>query len=449
MYSNLHHFLESSGNIESLVAYDFKNEAPCIETVKEKDSIEKFIKYKNYNKNGGKFDCDNSNGTCALTGDIYKNLWGWEYNNRYSMPHCLLHSFGQVWNRMGADTINSFQTTYKIALKIYNNDVSKLKENRLLYEFASLTHTIGNFTLVPFHLNKGDNVSFNQYRGSSLGDYFDLSLKLIKDTVDESVFKKFIDTFLLNDYVDKNYNVIPLFKGHLQLLEKNLDKTKNIFPQTEEELNEYLENVIEKIKTRGRKMISIIRGGSNCVDNSIETEVIKTKKAPNKAVKILVITAAILFLSFLSVFFAFFFNACSNIGGFYGLVKQYGLTKTITAGILEFGKDSATLAIFITVVIWLLYFGVRKLSNYILYNYLGKCNSCGKIFAMKKTNTKLAKKEDISVLVELKEKDEVGRVTGTKEEYIPGERRFYKTTYKCKYCNYKSTKTTTKDIKKV
>lgn len=449
MHSNLYRFLESSDNIESLVAYDFKNEAPCIEIVKEKNSIEKFIKYKNYNKNGGKFDCDNSNGTCSLTGDIYKNLWGWEYNNRHSMPQCLLHSFGHVWGRMGADTINSFQTTYKIALKIYNNDASKLKKNRLLYEFASLTHTLGNFTLVPFHLNKGDNMSFNQFRGTSLGDYFDLSLKLIKDTVDETVFKKFIDTFLLNDYVDKNYNIIPLFKGHQQLLKENFDKSKNMFPQTEEELNEYLENVIERIKTRGRKMISIIKGENKYMDNLSEIEIKKNKKSSNKVVKILVITASILFVSFIGIFLALFLKACGDVGGFHELAKQHGFIKIITTGILEFGGNSATLAIFITVVVWLLYFGVCKLSNYISFNYLGKCNSCGKMFAMRKRDTKLTKKEDISILVELKEKDAGGNVTGTKEEYIPGERRFYKTTYVCKYCHYKSAKTKTKDIKKV
>ena len=87
----------------------------------------------------------------------------------------------------------------------------------------------------------------------------------------------------------------------------------------------------------------------------------------------------------------------------------------------------------------------RKIAK----KYFLQCPNCKKIFALKKIKSELAKKEDISILVELKDKDEYGKITKTREEYIPGERKFYNDVYICKHCNEKTIKHRTKDIKKI
>ena len=267
MYTNLEEFVKGDNKLESLITYDFKFEAPWEEVRNEKHPIKRFLNYKNYNKGNRKFDCDNSNGSCSLTDSIYYNLWGWSYKNRFTIPENLKEKLGIHWNRMGSDTMNSFSTTYGQALKIYSQDSNAVNSNMYIQKFASLTHSIGNFTLVPFKLDEQKNKkSFNQYRGANFGryfvyDYFDLSLKLIKENVSDSIFKSYIDTFYLNVYVDQHYNIKPLFKRHEEFLTKeniSLENPKKFLPADETELNEYLENVIESIESRGKRMIEAL-----------------------------------------------------------------------------------------------------------------------------------------------------------------------------------------------
>ncbi|MBA9086884.1 hypothetical protein FHR92_003364 [Fontibacillus solani] len=242
----------------NLITYDFKNEDPCKEVRGEKDPIRKFEIYKNSKSN---FDCD-----CSRLADrIYELLWGWNYRNKFSIPDNLKGKLEATkWDRLGCDTMNSFLTTYNHARKIYTQDHDNVRANDYLKKFASLTHSIGNFTLVPFKLDfRQDVKSFNQNRGWHGGkyfvyDYFDLSLKLIKEHVNALGFKAYIDTFYLNDYVDHNYDIIPLFGGHVELLKEDkllLDNPNRFLPKNEAELIEYLRNVLEKIESRGLRIV--------------------------------------------------------------------------------------------------------------------------------------------------------------------------------------------------
>jgi hypothetical protein len=245
----------------NLITYDFKNEDPCKEVRDEKDPFRKFELYKNSKSN---FDCDRS----ELADRIYKLLWGWSYYENSDIIPDILKGMLEAtkWERLGCDTMNSFSTTYTKARKIYTQDLDKVRANDYLKKFASLTHTIGNFTLIPFKLNFRQDVrSFNQDRGWRrkegmyfVYDYFDLSLKLIKENVSETGFKAYIDTCYLNDYVNKNYDIIPLFKGHADLLKEDKLPIDNpyIFLTTDEaELIEYLRNVLEKIESRGHRIV--------------------------------------------------------------------------------------------------------------------------------------------------------------------------------------------------
>lgn len=449
MYKTLTQFLNNCDNVSEIVNYDFKNELSEIANAKEKTYIDKFLLYKSF---GGKIDCDNSNGSCPLTNDIYIKLWGWDYKQRYTLTGLLQEKFGSVWNRFGSDTMNSFQTTYNKAIKIYNNDLSAVKNNKLLNEFAKLTHSIGNFTLVPFHLKENDTLSFNQFRGTKLGDYFDLSLKLLKENVGFSVFKEFIDTFYLNDYVDEQYNIIPLFTRHKQLLNQdkmNFANIEEILPQNENELNEYLNNVISKIKNRGIKMAEMLFSVKGDIDNSMNIEQTKKSSLKSRIIQISLIILCAFLLSFVIFFVVLSSSACNNAGGFNNLVNQYGFFPLIVELFKTFTISSLKISLLSITFLTLLYFIARSIYRKIAKRFLMQCPNCKKLFALKKIDTKLVKKEDISILVELKDKNAYGETTGTREDYIPGERKFYNEVYLCKHCNNKTVKHITKDVKKL
>lgn len=63
-----------------------------------------------------------------------------------------------------------------------------------------------------------------------------------------------------------------------------------------------------------------------------------------------------------------------------------------------------------------------------------RCKECKKMFAMKKRDKTHIDSQQISVKKEIKNRNRDGEVIGTSEQYIPGVRHYYKTTYVCKYC---------------
>jgi hypothetical protein len=181
-----------------------------------------------------------------------------------------------------ADTMNSFMTTYDQAKIIYKNGENHLyanaNENEELRKFARLTHTIGNFTLVPRNLPPFTtvNISFNQYRGrKTVYDYWDLSLRLLKENLVfpesnlEDSFEQYVRLFYLKDYyLDDNHTIKPLFTRHKKLLAEPLEmplslttalgktlKPDDFLPQSESELIEFLKTVNFRIEKRGKKMV--------------------------------------------------------------------------------------------------------------------------------------------------------------------------------------------------
>lgn len=263
MYKNIKNFLGDGNSLDELIDYDLKNESVALSKFKGLSSIEMFIHYKNL----GNFDCDNSNGTCSFMDSIYSLLWGWNYKERMKMNLKLGTQNSTRWNRFGPDTMNSFSTTYRLALKIYKNDFTSILNNIELQRFAKLTHTIGNMTLIPFKLKESDKMSFNQSRGVRFGeyfvfDYFDLSLKIIEENIDKETFKEFIKIFLLEDYFDEGFNINPLIRSHAEYLkDQNIDIStpSKFLPTTESELNEYLINVNSVIVKRSQQIVESLK----------------------------------------------------------------------------------------------------------------------------------------------------------------------------------------------
>jgi len=63
------------------------------------------------------------------------------------------------------------------------------------------------------------------------------------------------------------------------------------------------------------------------------------------------------------------------------------------------------------------------------------CKNCKKWFAFTKRDTALTRMEKIYTVVENKVRPIYSRdVTEIREQHIPGTRKTYETTYKCKYC---------------
>lgn len=193
--------------------YESKKKSDNCRYEEQENPIKNWLKYRISNDN---YDCDNSLGMAEL----YKVIWG-----------CCTEKSEAV----RGDTINSFWTTFKVAMQIYDtnyhiykvsvgkkpfsvqfeeilNDLKniydKLDQNMQieLEKLARLTHSIGNF--IP--MIRG----YNTGRYPHTKDYFDLTLDTLKVFLSENGFKDVVERYQLDDYVKNSYDVKRLFEGH-------------------------------------------------------------------------------------------------------------------------------------------------------------------------------------------------------------------------------------------
>ena len=255
--------------------WDFKN---CYTDSLPKDSITAFLKYKNgkskdttrngeskgttrfciTGKKGSRADCDKE----AI--GLYQVL-GWQNSAK---------------DIIRGETMNSFLTTFKCALeqssdcdtqsdKLVIKSGKKLpfsdlydekknikeqpymafdvvKNNRPAFQtFAKLTHTIGNFTVLPHWMNTG--------RSNLSQDYWDIFLLSLQEWLDlisptSEAWINFIELYYLQPYVNKDYQIEPLWKNH---------SYGNPLPSTQD-FPIFLKAVNERIEERGRYMIKQI-----------------------------------------------------------------------------------------------------------------------------------------------------------------------------------------------
>lgn len=467
MYGSLVEFLKSKSDQESIVNYDFKNECPYDYVREESDSIEKFFAYKKaYDTEDRPFDCDNSNGSCNLSGDIYEALWGWRKKHKYTTYEPLNKKINVNWDRYGTDTMNSFKTIYNQISKLNKGNESQTNDMYLLQRFAKLTHSLGNFTLVPFHLSDSDTRSFNQYRGFKAGryfvyDFFDLSLKIIKEHIGEESFKNYIDVFCLNMYVDENYQIKPLMKRHERYLNQekmDLSNPNDFLPETMDEAIEFLQNTIRNIETRGyllaSKLLNVEPAPSVLIEKtelqepqkeepvvekpkSMETlwaEYERKKKKRSKNIKI-----ALLIFSFCYTVYYAFREMGLSPKIILSAYKEYGLAETVNSLKMEllnldFFLNFIGIMLLVFLVPLFIITVVSTIIDIVLKSIFSQCPYCGKLYSYKRTSNKIIKEQSISIKVINKEKDKEGNVRGTTEQYIPGARRVYRSTYECSYC---------------
>ncbi|MBC3804052.1 hypothetical protein GH808_06325 [Acetobacterium fimetarium] len=249
------------------------------------------------------FDPDNSDETCDLTGEIYNILWGWSKEK----GGFRIASYFDEKMLLGGDTMNSVQTTLNLLIakshemgkesdrfKEYKDivnprgkqqiskryifwlfrqcqkDFEKLEDRNVSFsDYCIYTHSIGNFCLVP--------AGFNGGRAAKTKDYWDLSLAILKKEgyenggFEKDQFNKYINTFFLWDYVDREYNPKSLFSenfydenykrqnendSHSKYMEKEGGAR---LPENKEEVLFFLNNVNWAIKRRGIFMVAMLK----------------------------------------------------------------------------------------------------------------------------------------------------------------------------------------------
>ena len=271
--------------------WDFKN---CYTDSLPKDSITAFLKYKNgkskdttrngeskgttrfciTGKKGSRADCDKE----AI--GLYQVL-GWQNSAK---------------DIIRGETMNSFLTTFKCALeqssdcdtqsdKLVIKSGKKLpfsdlydekknikeqpymafdvvKNNRPAFQtFAKLTHTIGNFTVLPHWMNTG--------RSNLSQDYWDIFLLSLQEWLHlisptSEAWINFIELYYLQPYVNKDYQIEPLWKNHSYTTP--ILKEKEDFPI-------FLKAVNERIEERGKYMIKQICDRLNRTDFNFYKEI--------------------------------------------------------------------------------------------------------------------------------------------------------------------------------
>lgn len=98
----------------------------------------------------------------------------------------------------------------------------------------------------------------------------------------------------------------------------------------------------------------------------------------------------------------------------------------------------------IALVIAVIAYAFLKIHTIIKY----RCPACKKIDALMITR-KLINEEDISIKVQLENRNNSGEIVGHSEQYIPGVRKTYEITYECKFCGYINKELEKEDCKKI
>lgn len=258
--------------------WDFKR---CYTNSLSEDSITAFLKY----KNGGSKDTTRNGESKGTTRFCITGKKG-------SRADCDKEAIGlyQVlgWQNSAKDiirgeTMNSFLTTFKCALALEQSSDCDTQSDKLviksgkklpfsdLYDkeknieeqpymafdvvknnkeafrkFAKLTHTIGNFTVLPHWMNTG--------RSNLSQDYWDIFLLSLQEWLDlisptSEAWINFIELYYLQPYVNKDYQIEPLWKNHSY--NNPILKEKEDFPI-------FLKAVNERIEERGKYMIKQI-----------------------------------------------------------------------------------------------------------------------------------------------------------------------------------------------
>jgi len=270
----------------------------------EKDdmlALENYLKYKNvdaeklYNEDTKRFevrlfDCDSSNDTCELSTQIYEILWGLNKQKIQGFEECdfgpdTANSVANSLNHYVENNCKDFYELYKTCsvkkmYEIYINERGKYDNliRNVEFTFGQLfisSGCLGNLTLVPYR--------FNRTRNSVTGDYWDLSLYMLKELNDIELnerlnlsgrgkvkwnkqdFNKYVNMMFLWDYIIVESNgevrIKPLLESHEQIIDSG-EWEKYKYASSEDidkEYKRYVKIVNRIIKRRGLFIVAMLR----------------------------------------------------------------------------------------------------------------------------------------------------------------------------------------------
>ena len=240
--------------------WDFKNYSL---SPFQNDSITAFLKYKELPKNEG-IDCDKA-------AFYLYNILGWQNTTEDIIRGETMNSFITTFNEAIKDSSDYYTIANRLGKEprdrhipystLYQNQnylkFDIIQKNIKEFElFAILTHTIGNFTVLPSWMNTG------RYYFSR--DYWDITLLSLQEWLNilsPDAWTNFVETYYLQPYVNTEYNVELFWEGH----------DKKILPK-KENYPVFLKKVNERIEERGKYIIKQICNKLNKTDFNFYTD---------------------------------------------------------------------------------------------------------------------------------------------------------------------------------
>ena len=264
--------------------WDFKN---CYIDSLPEDNITAFLKYKDgeFKDNTSDFNITEKAGIDADCDkeaiELYKVL-GWQNSAtdviRGETMNSFLTTFNRaIWRSSNYNTlikelgINNRKDYYSIPDQPNNNNQPQVPNYQrfdiinpnlpAFQTFATLTHTIGNFTVLPHWMNTG--------RSNLSQDYWDIFLLSLQEWLHlisptSEAWINFIELYYLQPYVNKDYQIEPFWKNHSYT--NPILKKKEDFPI-------FLNAVNERIEERGKYMIKQICDRLNRTDFNFYKEI--------------------------------------------------------------------------------------------------------------------------------------------------------------------------------
>jgi hypothetical protein len=207
---------------EEVLTFDFKNESPSSAVQREQHPVKKFFLYRKEYQQNKKFDCDGCDLILEIHATIYsdKNLGYLDsdtMNSFYTSYRLLLLSFDKFFwdndiiafcHKRGIDFKSASENKKRLeryewllSEKVFNH-YAYINNHPEVKRFATLTHSLGNMTLIP----RGYNVG----RATSTKDYWDLTLLSLRDFFGSS-FDNFVTDYYMQDFT---VDTIEFWEGH-------------------------------------------------------------------------------------------------------------------------------------------------------------------------------------------------------------------------------------------
>ena len=246
--------------------WDFKN---CYTDSLPKDSITALLEYKNgkFKDNTSDFNITKNTGfnaDCDKEAIGLYQVLGWQ---------------NSATDVIRGETMNSFLTNFYCAIGYRPKDKKPrpsrdyLSKNYAKFDvisknidgfklFATRTHTIGNFIVLPHWMNTG-RIGFS-------ADYWDITLLSLQEWLHlisptSEAWVNFIELYYLQPYVNKDYQTELFWEKHSYGYD-------NLFP-SKQDVPIFLNAVNERIEERGKYMIKQICDRLNRTDFNFYKEI--------------------------------------------------------------------------------------------------------------------------------------------------------------------------------